>query len=68
MTGYALGVFVGAPMLSRESALAVARVFLVPEDMGTTARALIGKKTGDTIEVNTPGGGKSYEIIDVLYR
>ncbi|MEI6572859.1 MAG: transcription elongation factor [Pseudomonadota bacterium] len=32
------------------------------------ARALIGKKTGDTIEVNTPGGGKSYEIIDVLYR
>ena len=32
------------------------------------ARALIGKKTGDAIEVNTPGGGKSYEIIDVLYR
>ena len=32
------------------------------------ARALIGKKTGDSIEVNTPGGGKSYEIIDVLYR
>ena len=30
------------------------------------ARALIGKKTGDSIEVNTPGGGKSYEIIDVL--
>ena len=32
------------------------------------ARALIGKKQGDSIEVNTPGGGKSYEIIDVLYR
>ena len=32
------------------------------------ARALNGKKTGDSIEVNTPGGGKSYEIIDVLYR
>lgn len=32
------------------------------------ARALIGKKTGDAIEVNTPGGGKSYEIIDVIYR
>lgn len=32
------------------------------------ARALIGKKTGNSIEVNTPGGGKSYEIIDVLYR
>ena len=29
--------FVGAPMLSREAALAVARVFLVPEDMGTPA-------------------------------
>jgi hypothetical protein len=27
--------FIGAPMLSREAALAVARVFLVPEDMGT---------------------------------
>jgi hypothetical protein len=27
--------FVGAPVLSREAALAVARVFLVPEDMGT---------------------------------
>jgi hypothetical protein len=27
--------FVGAPLLSREAALAVMRVFLVPEDMGT---------------------------------
>jgi transcription elongation factor GreA len=24
-----------------------------------TARAMIGKKVGDTVEVNTPGGGKS---------
>ena len=32
------------------------------------ARALIGKKTGDSIEVNTPGGGKSYEILEVAYR
>jgi hypothetical protein len=32
--------FVGAPALSREAALAVARVFLVPEDMGTPAGAL----------------------------
>ena len=32
------------------------------------ARALIGKKTGDSIEVNTPGGGKSYEIHEVAYR
>ena len=31
------------------------------------ARALIGKKTGDSVEVNTPGGGKSYEIVDVAF-
>jgi transcription elongation factor GreA len=33
-----------------------------------TARAMIGKKAGDVIEVNTPGGGKSYEILTVEYR
>lgn len=33
-----------------------------------TARALIGKKKGDTVEVNTPGGGKSYEILKVAYK
>jgi transcription elongation factor GreA len=32
------------------------------------ARALIGKMVGDTVEVNTPGGGKSYEIVGVLFR
>jgi transcription elongation factor GreA len=31
------------------------------------ARALIGKKKGDSVEVNTPGGGKSYEIAQVRY-
>ena len=31
------------------------------------ARALIGKKVGDTVEVNTPGGGKSYEVLKVAY-
>ena len=31
------------------------------------ARALIGKAVGDSVEVNTPGGGRSYEIIDVKY-
>ena len=31
------------------------------------ARALIGKKVGDTVEVNTPGGGKSYEIMKVAF-
>jgi hypothetical protein len=32
--------FVGVPMLSRESALAVARVVIVPEDMGTPPGAI----------------------------
>ncbi len=29
------------------------------------ARAIIGKKMGDSVEVATPGGGKSYEILKV---
>jgi transcription elongation factor GreA len=33
-----------------------------------TARALIGKKEGDSVEVNTPGGGKSYEILKVAFQ
>ena len=32
------------------------------------ARALIGKGVGDTVEVTTPGGGKSYEVVGVEYR
>ena len=32
------------------------------------ARALIGKGVGDTVEVTTPGGGKSYEIVEVAFR
>lgn len=31
------------------------------------ARALIGKEAGDGVEVRTPGGEKSYEIVDVRY-
>jgi transcription elongation factor GreA len=31
------------------------------------ARALIGKEVGDSVEVNTPGGGKSYEILGVKF-
>jgi transcription elongation factor GreA len=31
------------------------------------ARALISKKVGDTVEVNTPGGGKSYEIMKIIF-
>ncbi|HUQ73535.1 MAG TPA: transcription elongation factor GreA [Burkholderiales bacterium] len=32
------------------------------------ARALIGKSAGDSVEVQTPGGVKGYEIIDVRYE
>jgi transcription elongation factor GreA len=32
------------------------------------ARALIGKEAGESVEVKTPGGLKSYEIIDVRYE
>jgi transcription elongation factor GreA len=32
------------------------------------ARALIGKKKGDAVEVFTPSGGKSYEIVKVEYK
>jgi len=31
------------------------------------ARALIGKSKGDTVEVRTPQGVKSYEIVEVVY-
>jgi transcription elongation factor GreA len=32
------------------------------------ARALIGKQVGDMVEVTTPGGSKSYEIVGVEFR
>ncbi|HWA46404.1 MAG TPA: transcription elongation factor GreA [Hypericibacter adhaerens] len=32
------------------------------------ARALIGKHVGDSIEVTTPGGSKSYEITKVAFK
>lgn len=31
------------------------------------ARALIGKSVGDSVDVQTPGGVKSYEIVSVQY-
>jgi len=31
------------------------------------ARALIGKEPGDTIDVKTPGGSRSYEILSIRY-
>jgi transcription elongation factor GreA len=32
------------------------------------ARALIGKSEGDSVDVTTPGGTRSYEIVSVRYR
>ena len=32
------------------------------------ARALLGKRKKDIVEVSTPGGGKSYEIIKVEFK
>ena len=32
------------------------------------AKALIGKDAGDSVDVRTPGGVKSYEIIEVAFR
>ena len=31
------------------------------------ARALIGKEEGDSVEVRTPGGDKSYEVLKIEY-
>ncbi len=31
------------------------------------ARSLIGKAKGDQVEVTTPGGSKSYEIVDIRF-
>lgn len=31
------------------------------------ARALIGKEVGDSVEVSTPGGGRSFELLKVKY-
>ena len=32
------------------------------------ARALVGPKVGDSVQGNTPGGGKSYEVVGVAFR
>ncbi|MEO1551368.1 MAG: transcription elongation factor GreA [Pseudomonadota bacterium] len=32
------------------------------------ARALIGKEEGDSVEVRTPGGTRSYEVLEVLFQ
>lgn len=32
------------------------------------ARALIGKEEGDSVEVRTPGGTRSYEVLQIIYK
>ena len=32
------------------------------------ARAMIGKTVGDALEVTTPGGVRSYEVVSVRYK
>lgn len=32
------------------------------------ARALIGKDEGDSVDVRTPGGTRSYEILSIVYK
>ncbi len=32
------------------------------------ARALIGSEEGDIVEIETPGGNKNYEIVEILYQ
>jgi transcription elongation factor GreA len=32
------------------------------------ARQLVGKHEGDTVDIQTPGGVKSYEIVGVRYE
>lgn len=32
------------------------------------ARALIGKEEGDSVEVRTPGGTRSYEVLEIGYH
>ncbi|WP_316015806.1 transcription elongation factor GreA [Roseobacter sp. HKCCA0434] len=32
------------------------------------ARALIGKDEGDSVEVRTPGGTRSYEVVSIAYK
>ncbi len=32
------------------------------------AKALIGRESGDSVDINTPGGAKGYEVVKVIYK
>ena len=32
------------------------------------AKALIGRQSGDSVDINTPGGAKGYEVVKVRYK
>jgi hypothetical protein len=52
---------------SREDAAAGASPLPASGDALSAAKE-IGKKVGDSVQVNTPGGGKSYEVVSVVFR
>ena len=47
-----------------ESDIAAAKIAVT----SPIARALIGKKTGDVVEVHSPGGTKDYEVVDIQFK
>ena len=59
--------FVGAPMLSREAALAVMRAFLVPEDMGTPAGA-VALRGGTNFQTPTGWDTVYTSILNMIER
>ena len=57
---------IGASACSGASPV-LALVFQIFAIVLTVVAALIGKSVGDTAEVASPNGGKSYEILKVEY-
>jgi putative effector of murein hydrolase len=71
--GILTGIFIGISsgiIYVRIAALPViyASSFLPKSVTSPIARAIIGKRKGDSVEVMTPGGGKSYEIVRIRYK
>ncbi|MBN2751883.1 MAG: transcription elongation factor GreA [Rhodospirillaceae bacterium] len=48
---------------AHEADLKIGRISIV----SPLGKALIGKKAGDSVDVTTPGGRKSFEVIEVKY-
>ena len=66
-------VFVGAEILDGSGKSAVKNGVMIVRDgkisiSSPIARALIGKSKGETAEVTTPKGARSYEILKIEYK